>query len=265
MQNKGTLLKMKTGFANPVKYWLILGSDEICLNDYLGKKLNLEFQNEIYCISCGRKTKKSFAQGFCYPCFQSSPEASPCILKPELCEAHLGVARDMDWAKQHCLQPHYVYLAVSSAVKVGVTRQTQIPTRWIDQGASMAIKFAQTPYRQLAGEIEVALKSYYTDKTNWQKMLKNDILHNVDLVEEKQKAWELLPDNLKEYVTEDDAITEIKYPVVEYPKKIKSLNFDKTDRVGGSLTGIKGQYLMFDNQFVINIRRHNGYTISIET
>jgi hypothetical protein len=31
------------------------------------------------------------------------------------------------------------------------SRETQIPTRWIDQGANQALILAETPYRQLAG------------------------------------------------------------------------------------------------------------------
>ena len=183
------------------------------------------------------------------------------IYNATVCQAHQGIARDMEWAKANHLQPHFVYLAISSGVKVGVTRGTQIPTRWIDQGAWKAIKLAETPYRQLAGQIEVALKEYFSDKTNWQRMLKNQIDRTTDLTEAKQQAWELLDEELQPYVIEDDEITTINYPVLQYPEKVKSVSFDKDAVITGKLIGIKGQYLIFDDNRVLNIRKHNGYKV----
>ena len=158
MNYTGTLLKMKTDLQDPVIYNLPIGDDLVLMNDLIGKYIVFDWKKEIYCISCGKKTNKSFAQGHCYPCFINSPETSECILRPELCEAHNGIARDIEWAEKHCLKDHYVYLAISSGIKVGVTRSTQIPTRWIDQGAWKAIKLAKTPNRYIAGLIEVKLK-----------------------------------------------------------------------------------------------------------
>jgi hypothetical protein len=193
----------------------------------------------------------------------NSPESSPCIINPELCEGHLGKGRDVEWEKSNHVQPHFVYLAVASGLKVGVTRETQVPTRWIDQGASFAIKVAETPYRQLAGAIEVALKSHFTDKTNWQRMLKNEI-GDYDLETEKWQIEELLPADLGQYMSEDDEIIEINYPVLHYPEKIKSMSFDKTPLIEGTLLGIKGQYLLFDGDRVINLRKYSGYHIDLK-
>jgi hypothetical protein len=193
----------------------------------------------------------------------NSPESSPCIINPELCEGHLGKGRDVEWEKSHHVQPHFVYLAVASGLKVGVTRETQVPTRWIDQGASFAIKVAETPYRQLAGAIEVALKSHFTDKTNWQRMLKNEI-GDYDLETEKWQIEELLPADLGQYMSEDDEIIEINYPVLHYPEKIKSVGFEKTPLIEGTLLGIKGQYLLFDDDRVINLRKYSGYHIDLK-
>ena len=212
-------------------------------------------------MSCGNY-RKIFAQGFCYDCFNNAPEAAECIINPELCKAHLGEGRDIEWEKAHHLKPHFVYFAVASSLKVGVTRDTQIPTRWIDQGASYAIKIAETPYRQLAGEIEVALKAEYTDKTNWRRMLKNEIA-DYDLEDEKWQLEELLPPSLSQYMTEDDEIVQINYPVLEFPEKIKSVGFDKVPEVTGKLMGIKGQYLILDNHRVLNVRKHEGYYIDL--
>jgi len=263
MKINGNLLKMITELSSLVLYELPIGGKLIQMNDLIGTQIELNFENKINCVACGKTINKSFAQGYCYNCFISVPETSECILKPELCQAHLGIARDMEWSKKYCLQNHYVYLAISSGLKVGVTRATQIPTRWIDQGAWKAIKLAETPNRNIAGLIEVELKNYMSDKTSWQKMLKNDIDFNIDLEEEKQKAWELLSPELQTYVTDDDAITEINYPVLNYPKKIKSVNFDKIDTIKGKLIGIKGQYFIFENNTVFNVRRHNGYLCSL--
>jgi len=254
---------MRSELNDPVQYELPIGDERIDMNSLIGKRITLKYEFEIRCIACGRKTKTSFAQGFCYPCFINSPQVSECIIRPELCQAHKGIGRDMEWEKKNHLQEHFVYFALSSGVKVGVTRSTQVPTRWIDQGASEAIYLAKTPNRYLAGCIEVELKKHMSDKTQWQRMLKNE-LTDADLVNEKSKMANLLPDALKEYLAEDNSITAIKYPVVKYPEKVKSVNFDKMPEISGMLNGIKGQYLLLDDDRVLNIRRHTGYVISVK-
>ena len=255
---------MKNNLGIPVQYELPIGNEQVSMNKLIGKYIILKYENQINCIACNRKTNKSFAQGFCYPCFINSPETSECILRPELCQAQDGIARNMEWAEKHCLQNHFVYLAISSGVKVGVTRSEQIPTRWIDQGAWKAIKFSKTPNRYLAGLIEVALKEHISDRTHWQRMLKNQLIENVNLLDEKKKMINHLSDELKIYVSKENQITEIKYPVKKYPEKVKSLSFDKMHEIKGKLSGIKGQYLIFDNGEVLNIRKHNGYEVTLE-
>lgn len=262
---EGNLLKMETTLADEVQYHLPIGEERVHMNPLIGQPIKLHYHSQINCVQCGKITPKSFGQGFCYPCFAKSPLTEECVLRPELCQAHDGIARDMEYAETHCLIDHYVYFALSSGVKVGVTRHTQKPTRWIDQGASEAIIFAQVPNRNLAGQIEVALKEHMSDKTNWQRMLKNQIVEGVDLVDEKESAYELLPDHLQEYVSDDDEVTVINYPVQAYPAKVKSTNFDKVTDIEGKLVGIKGQYLIFEDNTVVNIRRHGGYKITLET
>ena len=257
------LHKMFTQLNEEVEYSLKNGDELIKMNTLIGKDIRFTFGNQVQCGSCGKTFKKLFAQGFCYNCFMSAPEAAECIINPELCKAHLGEGRDVAWEKKHHLQPHFVYFAVASSLKVGVTRVTQVPTRWIDQGASQAIRIAETPYRQLAGEIEVALKSSFTDKTNWRRMLKNEIAE-FDLEEEKWQLEELLPDDLSQYMTEDDEIVNINYPVLEFPKKVSSVGFDKLPVIEGNLRGIKGQYLILDKGRVLNIRKHEGYFVDFE-
>ena len=265
MEAKGNLQKMRSNIANDVvEYKLVLNNEVVDMNDLVGKAVELEFQNQINCISCGKLTSKSFAQGFCYNCFQTAPEAEECMLHPEKCRAHLGEARDPEFAEKHCLIPHYVYLAVASGVKVGITRNTQIPTRWIDQGASKAVIIAEVPNRHIAGVLEVFLKDYFADKTNWRSMLKNDVANSIDILTEKKKAIELLPAELKKYAVKEDEVLELNYPVIAFPLKPKSLSFDKETKVSGVLNGIKGQYLLLDEDRVLNIRKHNGYLVSLK-
>jgi hypothetical protein len=265
MQIEGNILKMRSELATPVNYFLPVGKSEIGMNSLIGKEISMNFTGQINCISCGKQTKTSFGQGFCYNCLQTAPEASESVIRPELSKAHLGMARDMEWAEKHDLIDHIVYLAVSGDVKVGVTRYHQIPTRWIDQGASSAIKLATTPNRHIAGVIEVFLKRHFTDKTDWRAMLKNNIAENINLIEEKEKVYGLLPSELKKYFEPENEITEIEYPVMNFPQTIKSVGFDKTPAIEGILAGIKGQYLIFQDDSVLNIRKHNGYFLQIKS
>jgi hypothetical protein len=259
----GPLSKMKVELHDEVQYTLRLSSD-LCVNDFIGTVISLNWNGKITCTACGKNTKKSFGDGFCYPCFVSAPEATECTIRPELCRAHLGEGRDPVWENTHHNVPHFVYLADSDTVKVGVTRAGQIPTRWIDQGAKAGIRLAETPNRYEAGRLEVALKAFFTDKTNWQRMLKNELDSSIDLVEEKWNLHDQLPSDLTQFFTEDDEVIEINYPVLSYPEKVKSLSFDKTPIIEGKLMGVKGQYLIFENGDALNLRKHTGYVVTIE-
>jgi len=92
-------------------------------------------------------------------------------------------------------------------------------------------------------------------------MLKNEIDDEIDLEEEKWALEEHLPADIIELFSENDEIIELNYPVVEYPEKVKSLSFDKTNIIEGKLMGIKGQYLLFENGEVLNIRKHTSYHV----
>jgi len=264
MRALGILDKMPTSYINPVRYSLTLGNDKVEVNDLVGKNIRLQWTGNIYCTICGKKTSKSFGEGMCYQCFASAPENAECIIRPELCEAHLGRGRDPDWEQRNHYRPHYVYLALTNAVKVGVTREDQIPTRWIDQGAHKGIIIAKTPYRQLAGFIEVVLKEHLSDKTNWQRMLKNEAAIDIELLNEKKRVAELIPEEFRQYVNDQDEIVEIIYPVLSYPTKVTSISFEKMNSIEMQLTGIRGQYFIFDGGFVINIRKHSGYEVELQ-
>ncbi len=263
MKYEGVLTKMQSEFGNPIQYYLVFENSFLNVNQVLGKQLTIQLEG-YQCLNCGKR-KKIFRQGFCYDCFYASPAVGDWIMKPELSTAHLGIAdRDLDYESKVQLQPHIVYLATSSEVKVGVTRKTQVPTRWIDQGAEKAIAIVEVPNRYLAGITEVALKEHFADKTNWRKMLTNDIVTN-DLILEKAKVESLLPREVKEYFFSDkNEVYEMKYPILDYPKKINSLSLEKNPNFKGVLMGIKGQYLLFEDGTVFNVRSSEGSVVTID-
>ncbi|WP_375241017.1 DUF2797 domain-containing protein [Polaribacter sp.] len=259
---QGVLKKMMTENAEEIQYYLDMKTDFLNMNQLINKEISLSFVT-YECLNCGLE-KNIYRQGFCKSCFFETPNAGDWIMKPELSKAHLDVEdRDLAYEKKVQLQPHIVYLANSSNVKVGVTRKQQVPTRWIDQGAHEAIEIVEVPNRYLAGITEVALKEHVADKTNWRKMLKNDI-EDVNLVEWREKLKEFIPEEAKEYFIENNSETNINFPVRKYPAKPKSLNLIKTPKYTGKLVGVKGQYLIFDDETVFNVRSNEGLVVSIE-
>lgn len=266
----GTLIKMPARLAAPVAYQLALGEHRVDLNPLLGQTLTLTHTGKIYCEACGRKTSKSYSQGHCFPCMKKLARCDMCVMKPETCHYFEGTCREPEWGDSHCMVPHIVYLANTSGLKVGITRHTQVPTRWIDQGATQALPILRVATRQLSGLVEVALAEMVADKTNWRAMLKGGEA-DIDLKAEaarllpeiKQKIGDLLLKYGEDAVTVlDEEIVELSYPVLEYPTKIASHNFDKNPVVSGTLLGIKGQYLMLDTG-VINLRKFTGYEVTL--
>lgn len=278
----GTLSKMRTLLAGDInsdentylsneavtEYSLPLGGDSVTLNPLIGSPVRFEYTGNIFCQNCGKKTKKSFSQGHCYPCFKKLASCDMCIMKPELCHFDAGTCREPEWAEQFCHQPHYVYLANSSGVKVGITRGTQIPTRWIDQGAIQALPIMKVSTRQLSGLVEITLGEHIADKTNWRKMLKNDV-QAIDLPAIRDELFETCSEPLNALKEKygDDAMewlsetpVDIHSPVKVYPTKVTTFNFDKTPIVEGTLMGIKGQYLLLDTG-VLNIRKFSSYEV----
>lgn len=265
MEKSGNLIKMRSEFNHPVDYYLTLDDHEIYLNSLIGNRISMTHNGVINCLACGKKTSKSFAQGYCYQCFQTVPQADQSVLRPELSMSQFGIARDMEWANEHDLIDHFVYLSLTSDLKVGVTRHHQIPTRWIDQGATKAIKLAKTPNRHIAGIIETVLKQQVADSTHWQSMLKDEVDLNIDLASKKSELGKMLHPELQKYLSNDNDITSIAYPGNYVPSKVVSASFDKEEKIEGVLKRIKGQYLIFDNDKVVNIRKHNGYFITLKT
>ncbi|MBL8001256.1 MAG: DUF2797 domain-containing protein [Flavobacteriales bacterium] len=267
----GMLVKMRAGFdpARPVeegavRYALRFGTHELDMTPLVGRPFALRFTGQMTCVSCGRGVKKFFGQGFCYPCFRDAPEAAECIVRPELCRAHLGEGRDPQWEREHHDTEHVVYLSFTGGIKVGVTRATQVPVRWIDQGAVAAVRIARTPYRQLAGAIEVALKAQFDDRTNWRAMLK-PVRPDIDaLLAARDKALSLLPEELQAHALPAEAPQLLHYPHDVLPPKVASINLEKEPEVAGTLAGIKGQYLVWADGRVLNVRNHSGFHIAVE-
>jgi hypothetical protein len=261
MQYKGVLRKMQTEMGHPIQYYMLFEDNFLNVNQVLNKQLKIDFL-KFQCLNCG-EDRPIFRQGFCKTCFFETPSAGDWIMRPELSTAHLGKEdRDLDYEKKVQLQPHIVYLANSSNIKVGVTRKTQVPTRWIDQGAHEAIEIVEVPNRYLAGITEVSLKDHIGDKTNWRKMLTNDV-DDEDLVAWRNKLKPYIPQEAKEYFIENNNETHMEFPVLKYPEKVKSLNLGKTPSYEGILRGIKGQYLIFEDNTVFNVRGSEGLFISL--
>ncbi len=273
MAVSGNLRKMVTELSSDVQYHLPIGDERVHLNPLIGSQLSLAFTGVINCIECDRKSNKSFSQGYCFPCFRRLAACDSCIMSPEKCHYDAGTCREPDWAQSHCFVDHIVYLANTSGVKVGITRHSQVPTRWMDQGATQAQPIARVQHRQLSGLLETALAQHVKDKTAWQTMLKGNG-EAVSLEEKRRELMSLCEDEIKALqnrfglqalqLLEDEPTVSINYPVVEFPTKVSAHNFDKNPLVEGKLMGIKGQYLLFDTG-VLNIRKFGGYHIELET
>lgn len=263
MTYQGVLKKMMTANEDVVQYYLDMDADFLNMNQLLDREISMTFV-KFECLNCGLE-KQIYRQGFCQSCFFETPSAGDWIMRPELSKAHLGIEdRDLEFEKKMQLKPHIVYLANSSNVKVGVTRKSQVPTRWIDQGAHEAIEIVEVPNRYLAGITEVALKEHVADKTNWRKMLTNNN-EDVDLLEHKEMLAQYIPEEAKEYFLKSTTDTlKINFPVNQYPEKVKSLNLLKTPTYTGVLKGVKGQYLIFEDNTVFNVRANEGLVVSIE-
>ncbi|OTG82885.1 DUF2797 domain-containing protein [Acinetobacter sp. ANC 4648] len=287
MELHGICHKMHAGLKNlsvtdqqthqaNVEYKFILDRSEVDLPFNLGQEIEIEATGNIYCISCGAKTAKSYSQGHCFKCMKTKASCDMCIMKPETCHYHLGTCREDSFAHEVCFQPHIVYLANSSALKVGITRLGQMPTRWLDQGATQALPIMKVGSRRLSGQLEVMFGTQVADKTDWRKLLKGEA-EPVDLIEARDQLIEefapkiqSIRDEFSQHLEftetvellETELPREFIYPVDEYPEKIKSHNLDKTPIIRGKLQGIKGQYLILDTG-VINIRKYTGYELKI--
>lgn len=267
----GQLSKMQVVPNTPAEYYLDLGGETVAVNTLLGKRLRLEFEGEIRCSHCQRLTKKSFSQGFCYPCFQKLARCDRCIMSPELCHFHEGTCREPEWAQGHCFQEHVVYLANSSGLKVGITRGDQVPTRWLDQGAVQALSVARVSSRRMSGLVETLLGEWISDKTNWRKMLKHEV-DTIDLAAQRDQLYAQAAERIEQLKRQhpderidwliDAPLYEFEYPSLAWPTKAKTYNLDKNPIIEDVLMAVKGQYLIFENA-CLNIRKYGSYQVSL--
>ena len=270
---RGAISKMQIALDEPAQYSLRLEGEQHALNPLIGQQIRLEFLGAIHCTHCQRPTKKSFAQGYCWPCFSKLPQCDTCMMSPEKCHYDAGTCRDPEWAQDFCMTDHFVYLANSTGVKVGITRGTQLLTRWLDQGAIQAVPIFRVGTRQQSGFVEDVLRSQVADRTNWRTLLKGDV-EPIDLIAIREQLMDSCEQPLLELQQRfglqaiqpinDVDVLDIAYPVQAYPTKIKSFNLDKDPVAEGTLIGIKGQYLLFDTG-VINIRKYTSYQLAVST
>ena len=262
MKIKGLNRGLTHQYGKPLQYYIKLNDDRYALNEAVGLPIKIVFKDKIQCVHCGREVKKTFNSGSCFPCFKSLAINDLCIVKPSLCHFHKGTCRDNQFAQSYCMQPHYVYLAVSSDIKVGLTRATNSLKRWGDQGAMQAVPIAKLPTRKQAGELELLLTEHFPDKTNWRKMLKGEITDK-QLTDTRQQAINHIPEEYKEYILTDEQLINIEYPINQLATgKIASYNLDKEAIVDDILLGIKGQYLILGSG-VINMKKYAGYHVEI--
>ena len=258
--NEIRLSKLVVKHENPVRYSLNTGESLVDLNALIGSKISVVFNGQIVCSCCGKNTKKSFVQGYCYKCFTSSPETEACILKPELCGAQWGEARDLNWAKENHLQPHVVYLSYTSNFKVGVTRKSQLPTRWIDQGAIAAIALLEVPNRHIAGVVECFMKTHFLDKTSWKKMISLRA-EQISFRDSCELFLKHLPSEFEQYLIPNPSEAYFNYPLDLQNEVLNTINLDVEKQFEKYLMGIKGQYLIFNDGTAINIRKYAGYMV----
>lgn len=271
LQASGPVRKMVGSLAEPVAYQLPIGDEQVPMNEWLGKTVSLKALGDIHCTHCGRRTKKSFNQGYCYPCFKKLAQCDTCIMSPEKCHYAEGTCREPAWGEQFCMTEHVVYLANSSGLKVGITRASQVPTRWIDQGASQALPILRVATRQQSGLVEDLLRQQVADKTNWRTLLKGEP-PQLDMRAERDRLLEPAAAGIAELQQRfglqaiqplpDAESVSIQYPVLEYASKPQSANLDKEPLLEGTLLGIKGQYLLLDTA-VINIRKYTAYSLAV--
>lgn len=270
VSGEGSIRKLLGALGEPVDYSLPLGEQQVPLNQLLGRTIRLQALGEIHCMHCGRRTKKSYSQGYCYPCMTKLARCDVCIMSPERCHYELNTCREPAWGEQFCMTDHIVYLANSSGLKVGITRATQIPTRWIDQGASQALPILRVATRQQSGLVEDLLRQQVADKTNWRALLRGEP-EPLDLIAERDRLLAGAREGVEALQARfglqaiqplpDAQVQDIRYPVLEYSAKPQSANLDKEPALEGTLLGIKGQYLLLDTA-VINIRKYTAYSMA---
>ena len=259
---KGINRELTHSVATPIEYRWRLGDEEQRVNDWLGRRVKISYCGEKRCIACGRRVRKLYQSGYCFPCATTLAETDLCIVRPHECHFHLGTCRDEQFAAAQCMIPHIVYLGVSSQAKVGLTRKNRQFIRWIDQGAVRAMALAEVPTRRAAGELEVEIARDLPDRTDWRKLVRGETT-DVDLPRLGVEVAEKLPDVWRAYVIAERTVHEFAYPMLPgVVPKARSLSLED-GAVAGEVVGVRGQYLLFADG-ALHVRKHAGLLLEIE-
>ena len=262
---EGPLVKLVSAPTDPASYTLCVDTEPaktLPLNAVLGRGVEIRFLDRITCRYCASVTKKSYGEGYCYPCFKHLARCDLCVVSPDRCHYHLGTCREPTWGESFCMQPHRVYLANTTGPKVGITRAGHELVRWIDQGASQGLLMCAARTRRLAGLVEVSFAEHITDRTDWRRLVSRDTAP-VDLMglrEELKSKLGPLPEGVS-WLQGQAPIT-LRYPMRRYGGKIRRLLLNKEPVVRGNLLGVKGQFLLFDHG-VFNVRQHTSYHVRV--
>lgn len=277
-QDQHVIEKMTNVYQNnKVTYFLKENMDIVP-----GMHIMLKHTGRYQCVSCKKILKKIYS-GFCYVCLTQKAMADTCVMAPNRCHYLKGTCREPKWGENFCFKPHFIYLAYTDKFKVGLTRQTHIPYRWMDQGATIAAILSKVTSRYQAGMIEKSLMEILSDKSHWQNMLKSgnsrpskeDFLNKwLEVQDWLKKKIQAHPDLIVETSSElhiskeieilnAPEIFEMDYPLDFIPEKIKSVSLEKEPIVSDEIIGIKGQYLIFRDR-VLNVRSHEGAIVSLQ-
>jgi hypothetical protein len=255
------LKKMRTELEKGRVRYFLTSEDQVehDVNQWIGKTLRISHLGKISCVNCQRPLKKTMHEGYCYPCFMKLAACDSCVMRPHTCHFHLGTCREPEWGLKNCFIPHYLYLAKTSSIKVGLTKN--VPHRWMDQGATEAQVIGVFSSRKEAGLAEEFLKTHYADRTNFRAMLKGTCEDDRKLNQEVERSRELL----ESFEFQLETLTlEIGYPGEGAGAKIKSIQFNPAEETVETLIGIRGQYLIFASGVVVNIRKHTGHFVTIK-
>jgi hypothetical protein len=266
----GVLAKLSVEASSPAAYVMSLENQAIDMNALIGSNIEICFTGHITCCHCGVETRRSYGGGHCYACFKTLASCDLCVVSPDRCHFFEGTCREPDWGESFCMQPHLVYLANSAGLKVGITKPSQVPVRWLDQGASQALIILRTATRQQAGLVEAALAQTVRDRTDWRALVAGEA-RAVDLDAARgqlaRQASAALTALDRRYPgalqpADDEVARVFSYPVSRYPRQFERFTLDTAATVRGRLVGIKGQYLLFDTG-VFNVRQHTSYHVQL--
>ena len=84
------------------------------------------------------------------------------------------------------------------------------------------------------------------------------------LLDAKDDALGALGMAYEPFFEEDDEVHSLQFPVHHYPDKVTSTKLEKVPVISGKLVGVKGQYWMWEDGRVWNVRAHAGSRVEID-